>query len=89
MTSTVALGFDRSLLEAFGLVLWRGLSEKFIILIQPRKLLGHMDHEFGGPSLCLAVLHLATAEDRFSWGVLALRVNVHGWRQGKITGAEK
>ena len=29
---------------------------------------GHVDHEFGGPSLCLAVLHLATAEDRFSWG---------------------
>ena len=27
-----------------------------------------VDHEVGGPSLCLAVLHLATAEDRFSWG---------------------
>ena len=49
----------------------------------------HEDHEFGGQAPCLAVLHLATAEDRFSWGVLALRVNVHGWRQGKITGAEK
>ena len=37
-----------------------------------------MDHEFGGPSLCLAVLHLATAEDRFSWGgAVLLRVNAH------------
>ena len=28
----------------------------------------HEDHEFGGLALCLAVLHLASAEDRFSWG---------------------
>ena len=28
----------------------------------------HEDHEFGGQAPCLAVLHLATAEDRFSWG---------------------
>ena len=48
-----------------------------------------VDHEVGGPSLCLAVLHLASAEDRFSWGVLPLRVNAHyshkynnGWSQG-------
>ena len=64
------------------------VSPWLCILTQPKKIMLHED-QFGGPALCLAVLHLATAEDRFSWGVLALRVNVHGWRQGKITGAEK
>ena len=65
------------------------VSPWLCILIQLKKIMWHEDHEFGGLALCLAVLHLASAEDRFSWGVLPLRVNAHyshkynnGWSQG-------
>ena len=56
----------------------------------------HEDHEFGGPAPCLAVLLLATAEDRFSWGVLPLRVNAHyshkynkDWGPGSNQGSQE
>ena len=44
------------------------VSPWLCIRIQPKKIMRHEDHEFGGLALCLAVLHLASAEDRFSWG---------------------